>query len=224
MYQRGPSGRTCIAYYLLLWGTLWLRRLVLLAADPATWVNPFVGTRLSNLSDYGKTIPGAVRPFGMLNWGPDTAGVEFYQWEKPLTRGFSLTHTSGPECGQFGDAPVFPLEGTPIDTTEGPMTSSFQHEHEVAEPGYYSVVLDSGIHVQLAAQVRSGIAEFDFPSGAESHTLLLTWATILAHASTQPRSRSMGDRSPVPSPAETIVASAKINIEFSLPSRRNKRQ
>jgi predicted alpha-1,2-mannosidase len=172
MYQRGPSGRTCIAFYLLLWGTLWLRPLVLLAADPATWVNPFVGTKLSNLSDYGKTVPGAVRPFGMLNWGPDTAGVEFYQWEKPLTRGFSLTHTSGPGCGQFGDAPVFPLEGTPIDATEGPMTSSFRHEHEVAEPGYYSVVLDSGIHVQLAAQVRSGIAEFDFPSGTESHTLL----------------------------------------------------
>jgi predicted alpha-1,2-mannosidase len=171
MYQRFSWGTQCIAVSLLLWGTMGLTPGAL-AADPATWVNPFVGTKLSKLNDYGKTAPGAVRPFGMLSWGPDTAGAEFYEWEKPLTRGFSLTHTSGPGCGQFGDAPVLPLEGSPTKTTENPIASSFQHDREVGEPGYYSVVLDSGIRVQLAAQVRSGIAQFDFPPGSATHAVL----------------------------------------------------
>lgn len=146
------------------------------AHDLASLVSPFVGTKLSPLHDYGKTIPGAVRPFGMLDWSPDMVDEVFYRWETPQTRGFSLTHTSGPGCGQFGDAPVLPMLGLP---QEPPATSSpehlykarFRHEDEVAEPGFYAVTLDSGIRVRLAAQVRSGIAEFRFPAGTQPRTL-----------------------------------------------------
>ena len=41
----------------------------------------------------------------------------------------------------------------------------------MAEPGYYAVMLDSGIRVQIAAQVRSGIAEFQFPADTKPHIL-----------------------------------------------------
>ena len=170
-----------IALQFLLWALLWVRPTFLVAADDlASWVNPFVGTKLSNLDDYGKTTPGAVRPFGMLNWGPDIAGSEFYQWEKPVTRGFSLTHTSGPGCGQFGDAPILPVEGVPGHTEQQPQTASFHHEHELAEPGYYAVVLDSGIRVQLAAGVRSGIAQFDFPASETPHAIIFDLAHNLS--------------------------------------------
>jgi predicted alpha-1,2-mannosidase len=142
--------------------------------DPAAEVNPFVGTGLSRLHDYGKTIPGASRPFGMLYWSPDTVDEVFYVYERPVTRGFSLTHISGPGCGLYGDVPVFPMVGSP---EKSPATNvyqaSFSHTREHAEPGYYEVTLDSGIQVRLAASVRSGIAEFRFPIGLTNHTLLI---------------------------------------------------
>ena len=144
--------------------------------DLAAMVNPFVGSEISKLHDYGKTVPGAVRPFGMLDWSPDMVDEVFYRWETPETRGFSLTHTSGPGCGQFGDVPVFPMLGLPdaklLAGGPGPLYKvGFRHEDEAAEPGYYSVTLASGIRVRLAAQVRSGIAEFRFPRGTAAHTI-----------------------------------------------------
>lgn len=154
--------------------------------DPAALVNPFVGTAMSSIHDYGKTVPGAVRPFGMLYWSPDTYNEVFYVYERPVTRGFSLTHISGPGIGASGDVPVFPilgaLEKSPLATPEV-IRASFSHAHERAEPGYYEVTLDSGIEVRLAAQTRSGIAEFRFPSGPVSHTLLINLSRNLVRVS-----------------------------------------
>lgn len=146
--------------------------------DPASLVNPLVGTQRSSLNDYGKTVPGATRPFGMLFWSPDMVTSEFYRYDQPETRGFSLTHISGPGCGQFGDVPIFPMLGLPgqspvVRSIPNPYTARFSHSDEVAQPGYYAVKLDSGIGVRLAAQVRAGIAEFQFPAGAQPHTLLV---------------------------------------------------
>src|SRR6476646_10256316 len=36
--------------------------------DPVSHVNPFIGT-----TNLGNTYPGAVRPFGMLAWSPQTS-------------------------------------------------------------------------------------------------------------------------------------------------------
>ena len=146
--------------------------------DPVYLVNPLVGTQRSSLNDYGKTVPGATRPFGMLFWSPDMVTSEFYRYDQPETRGFSLTHISGPGCGQFGDVPIFPMLGLPgqspvVRSIPNPYTARFSHSDEVAQPGYYAVKLDSGIGVRLAAQVRAGIAEFQFPAGAQPHTLLV---------------------------------------------------
>jgi predicted alpha-1,2-mannosidase len=142
--------------------------------DPAADVNPFVGTGLSRLHDYGKTIPGASMPFGLLYWSPDTVDEVFYVYERPVTRGFSLTHISGPGCGLFGDVPIFPMMGAPEKSPVSTVNqASFSHDHEHAEPGYYEVTLDSGIKVRIAASVRSGIAEFHFPGGPARHTLLI---------------------------------------------------
>ncbi|MGD0775915.1 MAG: GH92 family glycosyl hydrolase [Candidatus Solibacter sp.] len=142
--------------------------------DAAALVNPFIGSRLSSVHDYGKTVPGAVRPFGLLYWSPDMADEVFYTYDKPVTRGFSLTHISGPGCGLFGDAPIFPVLGGPQEPSSTKSTlyqATIDHAAEHAEPGYYQVTLDSGVDVRLAAQMRAGIAEFHFPSGPGNPTL-----------------------------------------------------
>lgn len=146
------------------------------ASDLASQVNPFIGTQTSSQHDNGNTIPGAVRPFGMLYWSPDPVNGAFYRYENPVTRGFSLTHLGGVGCPIFGDVPIMPILGRPQEPPPVRSTiyrASFSHANEVAQPGYYSVKLDSGIRVQLAANVHSGIAEFTYPSGTDAHTLLI---------------------------------------------------
>src|SRR5580698_4010045 len=77
--------------------------------DPAAVVNPFIGTA----SD-GNDFPGAVAPFGMLQWSPDTVSRPDgggYAYADTAISGFSLTHLSGPGCRAAGDIPVLPVTG-----------------------------------------------------------------------------------------------------------------
>ena len=80
--------------------------------DPAGYVDPLIGT-----TNLGNTYPGAVTPFGMLAWSPQTSrGNQLstpapggYQYTATKIRGFSLTHLSGVGCsGANGDIPVLP--------------------------------------------------------------------------------------------------------------------
>jgi len=146
------------------------------AQTPVSQVNPFIGTGISSQRDHGNTVPGAIVPFGMLYWSPDPVDGQFYDYGEPVTRGFSLTHLSGPGCGVYGDVPILPILGTPEyppPVLSTPYRASYTHQQEVAQPGYYSVHLDSGIAVEIAAAVRSGIAQFSYPSGGSSHTVLI---------------------------------------------------
>lgn len=144
--------------------------------DLASEVNPYIGTRVSSQHDIGNTLPGATRPFGMLYWSPDPASGFAYNYEQTTTRGFSLTHLSGPGCGAFGDVPLFPMLGLPtlLPPVHGSVyTAGYRHQDETAEPGYYALKLSSGIEVRLAAAVHSGLAEFRYPAGGDLHTILI---------------------------------------------------
>ncbi len=146
------------------------------AQTPVTQVNPFIGTGISSQMDHGNTVPGATVPFGMLYWSPDPVNGQFYDYGEPVTRGFSLTHLSGPGCGVYGDVPILPILETPRyppPVLSTPYRAGYSHQQEVAQPGYYSVRLDSGIDVEIAAAVRSGIARFSYPSGSDKHTILI---------------------------------------------------
>jgi putative alpha-1,2-mannosidase len=75
--------------------------------DPTTLVNPFIGS-----TNLGNTYPGAVTPFGMLAWSPQTSrgnqtstpAPGGYQYTATRIRGFSLTHLNGVGCsGANGD-------------------------------------------------------------------------------------------------------------------------
>ncbi|RRA49322.1 GH92 family glycosyl hydrolase [Acidipila sp. EB88] len=153
--------------------------------DPVSQVDPFIGTQTSALKDNGNTVPGATLPFGMLYWSPDPIeGI--YRYEQPVTRGFSLMHLSGPGCGVYGDVPIFPMLGLPAQPPPAlplPYQARFRHEDEVAQPGYYSVKLDSGVDISMAAGLHSGISEVRYPAGGDEHTLLLDLSRNLTHVS-----------------------------------------
>lgn len=157
-------------------------------SDVAALVNPFLGTK-AGAADFGHgggagmNFPGAVVPFGMMQWSPDTmenAGGG-YAWEDNRLRGFSMTHISGPGCTGAQDFPVIPISGrigrSPA-TNGSDYVQTFKHENEKAAPGYYSSVLDTGIKTELSASTRGGVARFGFPAGKPGTLLLNTSGSV----------------------------------------------
>src|SRR6266508_6238044 len=164
--------------------------------DPATLVNPLIGT-----AGGGNVFPGAVLPFGMVSFSPEnfrgnqtrTAAPGGYLYSATRIRGFSLTHLSGTGCaGASGDIPFFPHVGTvttspSADTTDAVYASTFAHTNEVARPGFYSVTLDSGAAAELTATTRTGAGRFTFPADKPATMLVRSSNSELVSTDAQVR-------------------------------------
>jgi predicted alpha-1,2-mannosidase len=156
--------------------------------DLVRLANVFAGTDTA-LADQGtggsagNMSPAATAPFGMLSWGPRTVpdAVAFgagYTYSDKTISGFDLTRFQGGGCAGFQDVPITPtttaVTTSPASLLSGTfdpaLDSSFDHRHESASPGTYSVVLNPGtrraIDVKLAASTRAGIGAFRFPAGS----------------------------------------------------------
>jgi len=139
------------------------------------YVNPFIGT-----GGHGHTYPGASMPFGMMQLSPDTRldgwdGCSGYHYSDDYIYGFSHTHLSGTGVSDYGDILLMPTNEINFNNGADPSTDSgqvqkgyrahFSHENEVAQPGYYKVLLDStNIKVELTVSKRSGMHKYQFPS------------------------------------------------------------
>lgn len=160
--------------------------LALLAAcqestDYTAFVNPFIGT-----GGHGHTHPGAMVPHGMIQPGPDTRihgwdACSGYYYEDDSINGFAHTRLSGTGCADFGDFLVMPTVGAPSTAYCGekeqaqhtPFASAFSHEHEVAQPGYYSVHLDRyGILAELTSTCRAALHRWTFPASDSAGMVL----------------------------------------------------
>jgi predicted alpha-1,2-mannosidase len=138
--------------------------------DYASFVDPMIGTGAN-----GHTFPGAVVPNGMIQPSPDTRidgwdACSGYHYSDSLINGFSHTHLSGTGCADYGDVLIMPTVGTQkIDPQDNsaqnlPFASAFTHDKEVAEPGYYSVHLDTyDVQAEITATKRGAIHRFTFP-------------------------------------------------------------
>jgi predicted alpha-1,2-mannosidase len=159
------------------------------APDLAKWVNPFVGTRPGGEDQgtgggAGNTFPGAVVPFGMVQWGPDTVTEQHggYFYDSTALKGFSLTHLSGAGCDTYEDIPFIPYAGevsTSPATDPGRYTMPFSHGAEQATAGKYQVKLDSGVNVELSATQRTGSGRFSYPQNSPATLLINSSGSIM---------------------------------------------
>jgi predicted alpha-1,2-mannosidase len=161
--------------------------------DVAKYVNPLIGT------DGASTVPGALVPFGAVEWSPEnTGGTQTqtvypggYGYQQTKIRGFALTHMSGEGCaGAYGDIPFYPYAGTvssspSADTSDSVYASTFTHANEVAQAGYYKVKLDSGVTAELTATARTGSGRFTYPSGSTSTMLIRTSSSEVGSSNAQ---------------------------------------
>jgi predicted alpha-1,2-mannosidase len=145
--------------------------------DPASLVNTFIGTQ-----NEGNTFPGASTPFGMVQVSPDTLRADDdtddwshtgYNWDHPRIRGFSQLHPSGVGCSLGGNLPIMPTTGELTSTRPGANASTYSHDDESAEPGYYSVVLDDyDITAELTATTRTGTQRYTYPETEQANVFL----------------------------------------------------
>lgn len=153
--------------------------------DPASLVNPFIGT-----TNGGNVFPGATLPFGMVSFSPEevplpgsrlvVAAPGGYEWRSNGIRGFGLAHVSGSGCaGAGGDIPIMPvtseIKTSPSAASAANLYASYlDHKKEQASPGAYSVKFGNGIEVDLTATLRTGIARFTFPKDRPANLLFRT--------------------------------------------------
>ncbi len=120
-------------------------------------VNVFVGT-----DGFGNVYPGPQLPYGGIQISPDCDDKDYdcaagYKYSKPTVQGFSLTHLSGTGIPDLGDFLFLP------GTSQDPKPSALDHGKESAHPGYYSLMLDSGVKAEMTAAMRSGMFRFTYP-------------------------------------------------------------
>jgi predicted alpha-1,2-mannosidase len=161
--------------------------------DFTPFVDPFVGSasgapNFGTGGGAGNTFPGAVVPFGMVQFGPDTSPSEDnfaggYSYRDRRIKGFGVTHFSGAGCGILQDLPLMPtvarvdrspaVRGSP--TLDRRFSARFSHGQEHASPGDYRVQLDPGtprsIGVSLTASTHTGLVRLRFPRGSHSSVL-----------------------------------------------------
>ena len=143
------------------------------------YVNPNLGTVHSRWFVYTP----ASEPFGLAKLGASTNGTYGNKdgWEAV---GYEDGHNSidGFPClheFQVGGVALMPITGEAktrpglLENPEEGWRSTFQKSDEVADAGYYSVVLqDYGIRTELTATARVGYQRYTFPASEDSHILL----------------------------------------------------
>lgn len=143
------------------------------------YVDPNIGTAHSRWFFY---TPAAV-PYGMAKLAPSTNGhygnpsgweAVGYDTRQNSIEGFVHFHE-----WQVGGVSYMPTNGelkTKPGDLDGPATgyrSKFDRKNQVAEPGYYKVLLDNyGITAELTATKRVGFQRYTFPKNEQSHIIL----------------------------------------------------
>ena len=175
-------------------GVLFAAGLAALPAVPANaatlaltqYVNPFIGTDNSNSPNPvpggagGSTYPGAVVPFGMAQFSPDTptGSPSGYRYSDTRIEEFSLTHFNGAGCGNNEDLGILPITGA-IGTSPGTgwtgYAGAYTKANETAAPGYYKNRLDTyNTNVELTATQRTGMMKLTYPNTTSARVLVNT--------------------------------------------------
>ena len=126
--------------------------------DPASCVNPFIGTKGG-----GNIFSGAVRPFGMAQFTLNPF--------EPT--GFVINMMSGTGGTNYGNFPVMPVKGGLSLSPERMFNRRVPFKAEKAHAGYYECLVDYDVKASLTATERTGMAVFEFPEGVEEGTILV---------------------------------------------------
>ncbi len=158
---------------------------MLLQAAPAALereVNTFIGSK-----DDGNTFPGASAPFGLIQVSPIGSHYSGWRYDDEKIRGFGHSFISGAGCWeQGGQVSVLPVTGSigpggDFDTGNAKQfdhkayASTYTHDGEIGQAGYYKVRLTSygGIDAEATARTRAAAERYTFSQrSGDGHVLV----------------------------------------------------
>lgn len=141
------------------------------------FVDPLIGA-----SNGGNVFAGASMPYGMAKAVADTnsdSNQGGFTLDGSNVTGFSLMHDSGtggsPSLGNFA---LFPYSSCPdgdLNQCVFPKVSraafgTFDNQSVVAEPGYFSITLDSGVQAEMTSAQHTSLFKFTFPTSTGNST------------------------------------------------------
>ena len=140
--------------------------------DPATYVNPLIGSQSTFQLSTGNTYPAIARPWGMNFWTPQTGKMGdgwAYTYTSTKIRGFKQTHQPSPWINDYGQFSIMPVTGAP-EFNEDKRASWFSHKSEIATPYYYEVYLaDHDVKTEFTPTERAAMFRFTFPESKDSY-------------------------------------------------------
>ena len=158
------------------------------------------GTHSSGAYSRGNTVPAAAVPNGFTMWVPltDASSARWlYSWaahngpdNRPRLQGIGISHEPSPWMGDrdqlaFHLVPARAGDGSAATARAAPgedevpdagleaRALGFSHDDETARPHLYSVDLDGGARVAVAASDHGGVLRFTFPPGAATGHLIV---------------------------------------------------
>lgn len=148
--------------------------------DNLGFVDPLIGS-----SNGGNVFPGASLPYGMAKAVADTnsgSNQGGFTLDGSNVTGFSVMHDSGtggsPSLGNFAlfaysSCPDGELDGCVYPKISRAAFGTFSNDTVVAEPGYFSITLDSGIQTEMTTAHHTSLFKFTFPAGNTSDQPLI---------------------------------------------------
>lgn len=132
------------------------------AKSPAEYVNTTIGTKMNSWKS-GYCVPGATRPFGMVQFSTPIANK---------TVGFGVNQING-GGSHMGNFPTLPLKGS-LKCSPGHMTDArVRIIDEAGHAGYYTATVQDDIKAEMTATVRTGMARYTFPEGEEQFSVII---------------------------------------------------
>lgn len=138
--------------------------------DPLAFVDLLIGS-----NNGGNVFAGASLPYGLAKAVADVDGQNTggFATDGSNVTGFSSVHDSGtggnPSLGNF---PLFPQvcpDDADVDSCRfriGDRKVPYVNSSVVAEPGYFSVQLSTGIQAEMTVAQKTALYRFTFPEGA----------------------------------------------------------
>lgn len=113
----------------------------------------------------GFTFPGAMYPFGMVEFTPT-----FFHPEK----GFVVNQMSGAGCPHMGNFPTLPLTGELKVSPDDMMHLNPQYQVQQAIAGLYHVKLgNNNVDCKLTVTPRTGMAKYTYPNNENTATIII---------------------------------------------------
>lgn len=133
-------------------------------------VNPLIGSKGKGHNiherylEAGYTFPGAMYPFGMVQFTPT-----FFTEEK----GFVVNQLSGAGCEHMGNFPMLPMPGALSTSPDSMLHLDPRYKINKAVAGYYKVKVKEKIDCELTVTKRTGMARISSLPSEKKVTVII---------------------------------------------------